>query len=266
MKELTNREYLILLKFLNGDNFQGFYNALDTLISESIPEFKLLDICDKAYIYIAYYFYSVRSSISLKSEKFDSVEVPLTILLDSIESNYKKESINYKFYNWNSIIHYPTQLIFDDPNSIAIDMLSSLRKIESLEIKQEHLEDIRKSTPTKILSDLDHAVIKNFSLIAYVCKDIPGASSIHENILNPSIFYSIAHIYKDLLDNFYNMQYLLTHYIRVAWESILDMTPIETTILYKNFIEDKEKQNEKSKRGNNLNIHDPNVSDTLNPY
>jgi hypothetical protein len=62
------------------------------------------------------------------------------------------------------------------------------------------------------------------------------------------------------------MQYLLTHYIRVAWESILDMTPIETTILYKNFIEDKEKQNEKSKRGNNLNIHDPNVSDTLNPY
>ena len=134
------------------------------MISESIPEFKLLDICDKAYIYIAYYFYSVRSSISLKSEKFDSVEVPLTILLDSIESNYKKESINYKFYNWNSIIHYPTQLIFDDPSTIAIDMLSSLRKIESLEIKQEHLEDIRKSTPTKILSELDYAVIKNFSL------------------------------------------------------------------------------------------------------
>jgi hypothetical protein len=256
---------LILLKFLNGENYEGFYNALDALISESIDNFKNLDICDKIYIYIAYYFYSVRTSISLKSDKFDSVEVPLTVLLDSLESRYKKEYIEVPFYNWKAKVHYPTSIYFDEPNTIVVDLLSSLRFIEGLEIKSEQIEDIRKSTPTKVLNDFYFEVIHNMELKADIAKDIPGTDDITENILNPSIFYSIAFIYKDLLDNFYNMQYLLTHYVRVSWEAILEMTPIETTILYKNFIEDKERQNEKSKNGS-INVHDPNVADTLNGF
>lgn len=46
------------------------------------------------------------------------------------------------------------------------------------------------------------------------------------------------------------------------------MTPVETTILYKNFIDDKEKQNEnsKSKGKGHINMNDPNVADTLMPY
>lgn len=255
-----------MLKFLNGENYQGFYNALDELISESINDFSTLDICDKVYIYIAYYFYSVRTSISLKSEKFDSVEVPLTILLDSLESRYKKETLEVPFYNWKAKIHYPIDINFDEPNTIVVDLLSSLRFIEGIEIKSEQLEDIRKSTPTKVLNDFYYEVINAMALKADIAKDIPGADDITENILNPGIFYSIAFIYKDLLDNFYNMQYLLTHYVRVSWEAILEMTPIETTILYKNFIEDKEKQNEKSKKGGMINVHDPNVADTLNGF
>lgn len=265
LKELSNKEYLILLKFLNGENYEGFYNALDTLIIESIPDFKGLDLCDKVYIYIAYYFYSVRTSISLKSEKFDSAEVPLTVLLDSLETRYKKELIEVPFYNWKAKIHYPTTIYFDEPNTIVVDHLTALRNIEGLEIKTEQIEDIRKSTPTKVLNDFYYEVVNGMGLKVDIAKDIPGTADITENILNPGIFYSIAFIYKDLLDNFYNMQYLLTHYVRVSWEAILEMTPIETTILYKNFIEDKEKQNEKSKKGS-INIHDPNVADTLNGF
>ena len=256
---------MILLKFLNGENYEGFYNALDTLIIESIPDFKGLDLCDKVYIYIAYYFYSVRTSISLKSEKFDSAEVPLTVLLDSLETRYKKELIEVPFYNWKAKIHYPTTIYFDEPNTIVVDHLTALRNIEGLEIKTEQIEDIRKSTPTKVLNDFYYEVVNGMGLKVDIAKDIPGTADITENIINPGIFYSIAFIYKDLLDNFYNMQYLLTHYVRVSWEAILEMTPIETTILYKNFIEDKEKQNEKSKKGS-INIHDPNVADTLNGF
>lgn len=265
LKELSNKEYLILLKFLNGENFQGFYNALDTLILKSIPDFNDLDICDKAYIYIAYYFYSVRSSISIKGEKIDSMEVPLNFMLDSIENNYKKESIDIKFHNWNAKIHYPKKLIFDEANTLLIDFLSALRYIDKIEITFEQLESLRKSIPTKLINDVEYEVKKHLSLEVDIAKDVPGVKNIIENILNPSIFYSIAFIYKELLENFYNMQYLLTHYVRVDWESLLRMTPIETTILYKNFIEDKEKQNEKSKKGT-INMHDPNISDTLTGY
>ena len=70
---MRNREYLVLLKFLNGDNYKGFYKALDTLIKESIDCFDTLDICDKAYIYIAYYLFQptlVPSTCFFKYRKY----------------------------------------------------------------------------------------------------------------------------------------------------------------------------------------------------
>lgn len=268
LKELKNKEYLILLKFLNGDNYKGFYNALDCLIKESIECFDSLDICDKAYIYIAYYFYSVRGSISLKGQKVDSVEVPLTIMLDSIESSYKKARVSFKIASYDVEIHYPTKLLFDDNESFIIDKFSALRSFAGNIIDNNTLEQLREAIPTKFINEIEYQTDKNYNTEIIINHAGPNSNKIADDILKPSMFYSIAFIYKDMLENFYNMQYLITHYIRVSWESLLDMTPIETTILYKNFIDDKEKQNEKTKssKSNYINVNDPNIADTLMPY
>lgn len=264
LKEISNKDFLILLKFLNGDNYKGFYKALDTLISQSIPEFDILDICDKAYIYIAFYYYSIRSSIAVKAEKFDSVEVPLTIMLDSIEEQYDKTYFSFEINNKKIDIHYPRILLFDDNNHILVDLLSSIKNINNLEISIQNIEALRKAMPIKMINEIEYNVQKRFSLEIDIVKNIAGVKNIKENILNGSLFYSIAFIYKDSLENFYNMLYLLCHYVRVDWQSLLLMTPVETSILYKNFIEDKEKQNEKSKGKHGvINTHDPNINDTL---
>lgn len=264
LKEISNKDFLVLLKFLNGDNYKGFYKALDILISKSIPEFNELDICDKAYIYIAYYYYSIRSCIAIKSEKFDSIEVPLTIMLDSIEEKYNKEYISFELDNRIINIHYPRILLFDDNNQILVDLLSSIKSINTLDISIQNIEALRKAMPIKMINEIEYNVQKNFSLIVDIVKNVSGVENIKEDILNGSLFYSIAFIYKDSLENFYNMLYLLCHYVRVDWQSLLLMTPVETTILYKNFIEDKEKQNEKNKNKNGyLNSHDPNINDAL---
>lgn len=113
---------------------------------------------------------------------------------------------------------------------------------------------------------MHHKVNKDLSLKITLFQGSSESESIVENILSPSFFYTIAYIYRDLLDNFYNMQYLVSHYIRVAWSDLLNMTPIETTILYKNFIEDKEKQNEKNNADSVINLNDPNIADSINYY
>lgn len=270
LKEMCNKEYLILLKFLNGENYKGFYEALDSLIMESIPEFIELDICDKAYIYIACFYYSVRSAISLKSQKVDAVEVPLTVMLDSIENNYKSNHINIVIDNkWKCSLHYPKYLLFDDNNSIFIDKLSGLREIASIKIENKaKIDTLREALPTKLINDIEYNIDKNFDNDIVISEGGVAVAKVTEKALSPSLFYSIAFIYKDMIENFYNMQYLITHYIRVDWESVLKMTPVETTILYKNFIDDKEKQNEnsKSKGKGHINMNDPNVADTLMPY
>jgi hypothetical protein len=268
IKEIKNSEYLVLLKFLNGENYKGFYLALDSLLKESIPDFDELNLCDKAYIYIAYYFYSIRASIVVQGTKVDSVEVPLTILLDSLETNYVKEETEFEIKSWKAKIHYPKYLIFDDNDKIAIDKFSSLQAIAGNKLTEKsQLENLRAAMPTKYINEIEYQVDKHYNSKVTICNYGPNSKEITDELMSPSLFYSIAFIYKDLLDNFYNMQYLVTHYIRVDWTSLLNMTPIELNILYKNFIEDKEKQNEKnSSKNSGLNIGDPNISDSLMPY
>lgn len=253
-----------MLKFLNGENYQGFYETLDSLISKTIANFENLDICDKIYIYLAYYFYSVRSTILLKSEHISSIEISLATILENIETNYLKKEENLKISSWDIKISYPKNIIFDEPNSISIDFLSSLREINNIKIDKTRLEQLRTNIPIKMVNEIEYAVKKYFQMTINIIKNISGLENITEDILSSNIFYTIAHIYKDSLDNFYNMQYLLTHYVRVSWDSLLEMTPVETTILYKNFITDKEKQNENN--NNSMGIHDPNMEDTLMGY
>lgn len=268
LKEMKNEEYLILMKFLNGDNYKGFYNALDSLIKESIPDFGEYDLCDKAYIYITNYYYSVKNEISVKGEKIDTISLPLIIILDEIEKNYDKNTIDFKLLNRKALLHYPKYLIFDDNDSIAIDYISGLYKVDDIEISPDKMILLSKYTPIKILNSLSELIKRNFNFEIFISKGIPGIKELKDNMLNPSFFYSIAYIYKDLLENFYNMQYMACHYIRVDWQSILQMTPLELSILYKNFIEDKEKQNNTSKnnRTGTLSSIDPNVSDALGGY
>lgn len=261
--ELKNKDYIILLKFLNGENFEGFYKKLNSLIVESIPDFFELDIIDKAYLYVAYFYYSIKTSINIKAEKFDAVEVPLTILLDSLEENYNKNILDYKFYKWDGCkVSYPSRIILKD-NNIDIDYTSGLKEISEHKLTTEEVKYIAENAPLYDLNQLENFITNNFSQEIYVAKNIMGIKDIKDNMIHPSLFYSIAYIYKDSLEHYYNLLYLVCHYIRVQWESLLDMTPVEMMILYNNFIEDKEAQNKKHSKNKTLNLNDPNVADMM---
>ena len=269
LKELKNKEYLVLLKFLNGENYKGFYEALDSLIKESIVDFDEFNLCDKAYIYIAYFYYSINSTLTIKGDKVDSVEIPLTILLDSLENSFIKNKVSFTINNWEASVYYPKYLLFDTNDTISIDKFSGLSEIANNNISNNtHLEQLRAVMPTKYINEIEYYVDKHFNTPVVICEDSPNTSKLTDTLLSPSLFYSIAYMYKELLDNFYDMQYIVAHYIRVSIDSLLEMTPVETNILYKNFIRDKERQNEKSKSSGSsgLRLNDPNVADTMMGY
>ena len=265
--EISNREYLILTKFLNGDNYEGFYEFLNSLISKSIVDFSSYDVVDKAYIYIAFYFYSVKASIGVKAEKFDMVEVPLNIILDTIENVYNKNKHFLKFYRWNKCaISYPTILEIED-DIININYVSGIYSIDGVELTEDNKILLSKSLSLQQLNEIESIIKEEFSGDIYFVKDQPGVKDIKDNVINPGLFYSIAFIYKESLDYFYNMLYLISHYARIAWDTLLDMTPIELTILHHNFIKDKEEQNkQQSKNKGSVNLNDPNVADALTGY
>jgi len=267
LNELTNNEYLILLKFLNGDNYEGFYNSLNSLIIKTIPDFEELDIIDKAYIYIAFYFYSVKASIGVKAEKFDMVEVPLTQILDSIENAYHKQTKITKIFKWEKCeIGYPTLIEFDN-DEININFASGIKSINDISLTNENKSDLSKNAPLQILNEIERFIKTNFDNDIYFVQNQIGVKDIKDTLLNPGLFYSIAYIYKDSLEQFYNMMYLMTHYVRIPWNSLLEMTPIELNIVHKSFIEDKEEQNKRqSNNKGTINMNDPNIADTFGGY
>ena len=267
LNEIVNRDYIVLLKFLNGDNYEGFYEKLDSLISETIPNFNNFNIVDKAYIYIAFYFYSIKASIGVKAEKFDMVEVPLTTILDSIENSYIKEIKIGKFYKWNDCkISYPSILEIED-DTININYVSGLVSINGIELTTQNKLDLSKNAPLQALNEIESFIKKNFNSDIFFAKDQIGIKDIKDNVLNPGLFYSIAYIYKESLEHFYNMLYLMCHYVRISWDNLMDFTPIELSIVYNDFVEDKEEQNkrQKGKKGG-INMADPNIADSLSGY
>ena len=262
--EIKNREYLILLKFLTGDNFEGFYEFLNSLIIKSIPEFLSYDIVDKAYVYIAFYFYSVKTSIGVKAQKFDAVEVSLLTILDSIENAYIKGPKKCKFYKWeNCEINYPTLIEIED-DRFSINFVSGLKSINGIELTEKNILEISRFAPLQSLNELENNIRQAFNNDIYFVKNIAGVDEIKDNLINPGLFYSIAYIYKESLENFYNMLYLMCHYVRIQWESLLDMTPVELNIIHRDFIEDKEEQSkQQSKNKGSINLSDPNIADSL---
>lgn len=145
-------------------------------------------------------------------------------------------------------------------------ILHAYAQLVGVNLSEEQKQIISKNTPLKDLTKLELFVKRNYSTRVYFAKNVIGVSDIFDDIINPAIFYSIAYMYKESLEHFYNMLYLVCHYIRVHWDSLLNMTPVEMMILYNNFVEDKENQSKSNKKSKTINVNDPNIADNLMGY
>ena len=81
MNELSNKEYLILLKFLQGDNYKGFFENLDLKIKETVEDFDECDIVDKSYIYLAMCAYCVRGVARVSNNFIGDQDIQLATFL-----------------------------------------------------------------------------------------------------------------------------------------------------------------------------------------
>lgn len=90
LNEITNEEYMLLLKFIESDNKVEVFRVLDGFIKETIPNFDEFDIINKAYIYIAFIFYNIKATVSVQSERMGQQEVGLEMILNNLEQGYSK--------------------------------------------------------------------------------------------------------------------------------------------------------------------------------
>ena len=258
LQEINCKDYIVLLKFLNSENYEGFFKCLDEIILETVPNFLEFNILDKSYIYITFYYYNIKTIIEFKSNEFSTNKIEIAQILNNIEEVYKKEKLKYKFNKWDCLIHYPTMLVINK-DKINVEYCSCICTLNGIELTNNNKKELLEYAQYEDLLNLESFLKNNYKETLSISRGSRVNDKFEDNVLSPFIFYIIINIYKDLLTNMYNMIYVLVHYGRLSYTDITQMTPLELLIFYNTFIDDKEKQNQSK----GINTNDPNINDAL---
>lgn len=245
--EIKNRQYRDLLKFTQSDSYSLFFEYLDDIIKNGIPDFDDYNIIDKAYIYLAICFLSVKSSIVIKSRLIDTEEIPLSRMMDNIEEIYNDNYFVYKVNDSMSLkIGWPTRIEIDE--HIAIDYPSGIYAIIQNDteyvLNKKEREVLVKKLPLAVLADIEMNCIDKLSVQCKLYSAIDG-SSFTTDLISPMIFYTVFQVYKDNLDNFYTNMYSAIHYLKMTYADFNEITPNELTVLFHIMIKDSEEQKKK---------------------
>lgn len=254
--EIQNKEYIVLLKFLQAENFTGFFETLDKILERSVSDIKELDIIDRMYIYIGFYYYNINPSMPIKHPKLGQAELKLENVLDSIEKSYIQ---NCKIFKLNDKIeaevHYARDFYFEDDKPV-ISYGTCIRKL-----KVNEWRDISKIESERILDTISTDIgikIEMYTRNELSAKinifDLPMMDPVYVDVNSSELIYFVYNLFKENLQNYYTELYISVQYLKMDKQAFDSLTPAETMIILKIMSDDKEKQNKEMKKSSGLAI------------
>lgn len=239
LKEIKNEEYFVLLKFIQAQDYSGFYSALNELIKETIPNFCEFNIIEKAYVYLALCFYSVHSTVITENTVLGPIEYSIGHFFESIDSCCSQIPPSF-VYELSPVIKaelsIPTRLVFTH-SEISIDYSTGLSKIKDIVFNtEEEKRDFFKQIDSRLAIRMEKEMKKRFSVNCNLFNDISV------NLIQPDIFYFIFQAFAEKLEDYYELLYYSFEYLKWDWNTFKNFTPLETRILFNQFKVDKERQ------------------------
>lgn len=249
VKELNNKTYIALHKFIMNGDLEGFYRTLDNHILSSYEEAYELSILDKLFIYLSIYAYSIKAQIELSArtiDRFGQQEIySIFDVLDEIQ-NIKVKNINETFETKQGLaiieIGLPTQFEEID-DEFTFNPLSAIKKINLN--SQNYI--LRTPEDFKVLNliftpenyyKLTNLIIQNFNFNIPLIKDrveLPILSNITYKFIAESLYYND-------LDYILTTVYSLLKHLNLAPSEYYQLTPADSEILLLKLIKDKKEE------------------------
>ena len=249
LSEIRNSDYLILIKYIQGENYQKFFECLDELVKIDLPDFDSFDIVEKCYVYLAYCMYSIRGSITVKNTMIGDQEIQMSLILNNIEKGYIPNNIIDYRLNESFVLQfgYPTSFFFEDGNPV-IDYYSGLIGCNGEIITNEQKEILKQKLGTKQLSFIDSYLRENFTNDCDIFYEVPMNRMVI-NLLSEVLIGNIVGFYKMPLDAFYRVMYAMVKHLRMSYSDFMNISQVETNILLSCAAEENKKIEESSKKG-----------------
>lgn len=252
LRELKNEDYLILNKFAESNNIKGFFEALDSLIINTIPDFHSFTLYDKFYVYLAFTAYSIKPSITITNANSPQVEIPISLIADNVETNYQDEFFIYRI-NDNISLEFgpPTNALFTI-EGVQVDYLSGLRKViqgdSELTLNQEQKDELIQKLPNKVLIEASCRAQESLHLSVDLFRGFDN-SKYTIDAFSDDVYSTIFTIIPEKLESYYWRLFAAIHYVKMSQEGFMQMTPIETNVLLKNFQTVQEEQRKANEKG-----------------
>lgn len=259
VKELKNKTYIALHKFVMNNDLEGFYRTLDNHISSSFEEIQSLSILDKLFIYLSIYAYSIKAQIELSSktiDKFGQEEIYSIFEVLEEMQNIKVKNITESFETKQGTvlieIGLPTQFEEVD-DEFTFNPLSAVKKVNlnSQNYVLKTPEDFKVLnfifTPENYYK-LTNLIIQNFNFNIPLIKgkvELPILSNVTYKFIAESLYYND-------LDYILTTIYSLLKHLNLAPSEYSQLTPADSEILLLKLIKDKkEEQKEAAKQQEN---------------
>lgn len=254
IRDISNEDYFVIVKYLQAEDYERFYECLTEIAKRDIPDFDDCDIVEKCYIWLAMCMYSIRSSIEVVAPNLGPQEIPMGIILNNIESQYvANKTLDYKLSdNFVLTFGYPKTFTFDSGLPI-IDYYSGLVRINNDIVTKEQKDVLREKLPTKHISFIEGMMREGFKCEIDLLNEVP-MNSMKVNAFGEGLIANIVSFYRMPLDVFYKVMYAIIRHLRMSYSDFMKISNNESNILLKCIADENKQDKEDAKQGAPMTI------------
>lgn len=229
VKDITNEEYLVMVKFIESENYKAFFQCIDEIVKKNIPDFDNLNVIDKCYIYMAMCMYSVKGSISVNNTQIGEQIIPISLILNNIEEMYTNKT--YEYVLKKGVVLYfnlPTDFTVED-NLPVIDWFSGLYKMNDQVLTKDQIKLLKKSLKTKDLMVIEDGIRERFFDEVDLFKGIP-MNEMKMGLCSESMILNSLFFFKYPLQGFYAEMYSCCKHLKMSFNDFMKRSHVETDI------------------------------------
>lgn len=249
IRDISNEDYIILVKYLQAEDYQRFYEGLSEIAMRDIPDFDDCDIVEKCYIWLAMCMYSVRSTVEVICPNLGPQEIHIGLILNNIESQYiANKTLDYQLSdNFVLTFAYPKSFSFDSGLPI-IDYYSGLIKINGELVTEEQKNVLREKLPTKHISFIEGMMREGFRCEIDLFHGVP-MNSMKVNAFGEGLIANVSGFYKMPLDVYYKLMYAVIRHLRMSYTDFMKISHNESNILLKCVADENKQDKEETNKG-----------------
>lgn len=248
VRDIINEDYLVLVKFIESENYKGFFDCLNSLVKKDLPNFDDFNIIDKCYVYMAYCMYSIKGVIEVHHAQLKTQQIALGLIINNIEEAYVPKSFDYEIKKGMVLTFgVPTDFSIEDKIPV-IDWFSGLQKFNGKELSKEQKEQLKGLLKSKDLLTIEQEAREVFQIEVDLFQGVP-MNEMKINLCSESLILNCLFFYKYPLEGFYAEMYSCCKHLKMGFSDFMKRTHIEIEMFLSFAKKENEEMTKKDKSG-----------------